>query len=247
MPRPGWRRSATRCRRWTPRAPRPRWRSPSARCPRTAAAILPGAVAAYRAAYPGARVTLKTGPNAHILEELRAGALDMVVGRLAAPDQIGGLTFLHLYSEEVRFVVRPGHPLLRSRPVALERIAAFPVVMPDPSAIIRTTVDRLLLRLGVTPPRDAIETVSHAFGRVFTRESDAVWIISEGVVAFDLREGTLAALPVPAAETQGAVGLTLRAEREARAGPRLFAEMVRRVAGGAAPHAGPDARSRPAR
>jgi len=82
----------------------------------------------------------------------------------------------------------------------------------------------------VTPPADTIETVSHAFGRVLTRQSDAVWIISHGVVALDLHEGILAALPVPASETRGAVGLTLRAETERRPGPRRFAETVRAVA-----------------
>jgi len=198
--------------------------------PTVAAAILPEAVARFRSAHPGAHVTVRTGPNAHILELLRGGTLDMVVGRLAAPEQIEGLSFQHLYSEEVRFVVRPGHPLLDLDRLDPRRIRDFPVVVPDPGAIIRATVDRLLVRLGVTPPADAVETVSHAFGRVFTRRSDAVWIISHGVVAFDLREGMLAALPVPTGETRGAVGLTLRAEPERRPGPRHFAETIRAVA-----------------
>jgi LysR family pca operon transcriptional activator len=40
------------------------------------------------------------------------------------------------------------------------------------------------------------------------RRSDAVWIISEGVVALDRDLGELEFLPIDTSETRGAVGLT---------------------------------------
>ena len=50
-----------------------------------------------------------------LLEQLRLGELDLVVGRLAAPEKMTGFFFEHLYSEQVLFVVRAGHPLLGER------------------------------------------------------------------------------------------------------------------------------------
>ena len=50
-----------------------------------------------------------------LLEQLRLGELDLVVGRLAAPEKMTGFFFEHLYSEQVLFVVRAGHPLLGAR------------------------------------------------------------------------------------------------------------------------------------
>ncbi len=78
--------------------------------------------------------------------------------------------------------------------------------------MIRNLVDRLLLAHGITQLRDEIETVSNAFGRAYIRRTDAIWIISEGVVAVDVAEGQLALLPVDTSETTGPVGLTTRTD-----------------------------------
>ena len=44
------------------------------------------------------------------------------------------------------------------------------------------------------------------------RQSDAIWLISQGVVAEDVTQDQLALLPVDATETLGPVGLTTRAD-----------------------------------
>lgn len=44
------------------------------------------------------------------------------------------------------------------------------------------------------------------------RSSDAIWIISAGVVAADIADGMLSALPVDTSETRGPVGLTMRTD-----------------------------------
>src|SRR5690606_29769189 len=102
----------------------------------------------------------------------------------------------HLYSEPVVMVVRPGHPLLAERRFALTMIERYQTLMPTPSSLIRRLVDRMLLTHGITELRDEVETVSDAFGRAYISQTDAVWIISEGVVANDVAEGKLALLPV---------------------------------------------------
>lgn len=67
-------------------------------------------------------------------------------------------------------------------------------------------MERLLITNGVGSLPTQIETVSDAFGRAFVRDSDAVWIISEGVAAHDVAEGKLVALPIDTSETTGPVG-----------------------------------------
>lgn len=182
--------------------------------PTVSARIMPAAVRSFLAASQGSRLKIVTGENAVLLDQLAAGELDLVVGRLAAPERMLGLTFEHLYSEQVLFVVRPGHPLLAAQPFDLSQLAGFTVLMPTASAIIRPFVDRFLIAHGLPDTQARIETVSDAFGRAFLRDSDAVWIISEGVVANDVAAGHLAVLPVDTAETRGAVGLTMRVDAE---------------------------------
>jgi LysR family pca operon transcriptional activator len=119
-------------------------------------------------------------------------------------------------------VVRPGHPLLEAKTFDLKEIGNYTVLMPTEDSIIRPYVDRLLIANGVASYGDRIETVSMPFGRSYARSSDAVWIISNGVVADDLADGLLVELPVDTSETMGPVGLTSRAD----APPGLAAQML---------------------
>lgn len=158
------------------------------------------------------RLEISTGDNDRLLEQLRTGELDLVVGRLAAPDKMTGLTFEHLYSEKVVFVVRPGHPLLAEKPLRMEALLAYPVIMPTRRSVIRHPVDQFLIARGLQALKGRIDTVSDSFGRAFVKRTDAIWIISEGVVQGDFTEMKLARLPIDTAETQGPVGLTMVAD-----------------------------------
>jgi LysR family pca operon transcriptional activator len=177
--------------------------------PTVSARILPPAV--MRLAETGqVRTRIVTGPNDYLLSLLRAGEVDLVIGRMAEPGDIAGLSFEHLYSEQVVFVVRKDHPLLGLKHFALSAVEPYQILMPPPGAVIRPAVERLLTAHGVSNLRDDIETVSNAFGRRYALMTDAVWIISQGVVADDVAEGRMVTLPVDTSETTGPVGLTMR-------------------------------------
>lgn len=198
--------------------------------PTVSAQILPKAVQRFTAGGLLARTRIVTGPNAYLLSLLRVGDVDLVIGRMADPDAIAGLAFEHLYSEQVVFAVRAGHPLLQANAFELPMIEAFQTLMPPPDSVIRPTVERMLIAHGVTGLRDEVETVSNAFGRSFTRLTDAVWIISGGVVAEDVAEGQLALLPVDTAETLGPVGLTTRAGTALSPSAQILVQAIRDVA-----------------
>ncbi|MEO6396035.1 MAG: LysR family transcriptional regulator, partial [Devosia sp.] len=87
--------------------------------PTVSAHILPVALQMLISRHGHARSRITTGPNNYLLSQLRAGELDMVVGRMAGPDEIAGLAFEYLYSEVVVFAVRPDHPLLRLKRFSL--------------------------------------------------------------------------------------------------------------------------------
>lgn len=200
--------------------------------PTVSARILPGAVAAFSADGQSAHTRIVTGPNAYLLSLLRTGDVDLVIGRMADPEAMLGFSFEHLYSERVVMVVRPGHPLLAERKFNLSMIEPYQTLMPTPDSVIRNLVDRMLLAHGVTDLRDEVETVSNAFGRSYVRQTDAVWMISEGVVAEDVADGQLALLPVDTSETTGPVGLTTRTDTTQSLAAAAFMQAVRDVAAG---------------
>ncbi|KRA53122.1 LysR family transcriptional regulator [Devosia sp. Root635] len=200
--------------------------------PTVSARILPGAVAGFTARSPGIHTRITTGPNDYLLTLLRTGDVDFVIGRMAEPDAMAGLSFEHLYSERVVMAVRPGHPLLGERHFNLTMIERHQTLMPTPSSLIRRLVDRMLLTHGITDLRDEVETVSDAFGRAYISQTDAVWIISEGVVANDVAEGQLALLPVDTSETTGPVGFTTRTDTAPSLAASSLIQSVRDVAAG---------------
>ncbi len=198
--------------------------------PTVSARIMPRAMHRFAEEGTWSRIKIVTGENAVLLEQLRVGELDLVVGRLAAPEKMAGFSFEHLYSEQVLFAVRAGHPALEVKQLGFTCLADYTVLMPTRTSIIRPFVERLLIANGVSRLENQIETVSDSFGRAFVRSSDAIWIISAGVVAVDIDDGLLAALPLDTSETKGPVGLTMRADAIATFPLSLAIQAIRRTA-----------------
>lgn len=198
--------------------------------PSVSARILPEAVRRFFLAEPGINNRIITGPNSYLLSLLRTGDVDLIIGRMAEPEAMLGLSFEHLYSERVVLAVRPDHPLLSARDFNLGMIEGYQRLMPTPGSVIRPLVQRMLLAYGIGPQSEEVETVSNAFGRAYVRRSDAVWFISEGVVADDVAEGYLRLLAVNMSETQGPVGFTTQAGTVPGLAVTAFMQTVRDVA-----------------
>ncbi|MDK8875030.1 pca operon transcription factor PcaQ [Paracoccus sp. SSJ] len=206
--------------------------------PSVLARLMPEVVAELQQTAPHLRLSIADGGHGHLMGLLRSDDLDVVIGRLGAPETMQGLSFTQLYLEDVAVVVRPGHPILSDPD--LRRIGDYPVIYPTETAAIHPFVERLLIAHGVLRPARRIETVSDAFGRVFTRQGEAVWFISAGVVAREIAEGRLVRLPLDTTLTQGPVGLMTRASQPETNAQLLFRQAVMRViADGFGPRPGP--------
>lgn len=175
--------------------------------PTAAGDLMPRATLLFAERMPGVTLTITTGPNWLLLAQLRDGAVDLVVGRLAGPSAMAGLVFEQLYMDAVTAVARAGHPLLAdpARP-----LTDFPLILPPAGAIIRPLVEQYFLGIGLEPPPAFAETVAHAVGRGLLLRSDAIWFISRGVVTEDLAAGTLAEIALNGVPMPGPVGLTQR-------------------------------------
>tara|TARA_B110000046_G_scaffold139257_1_gene145694 strand:- start:5777 stop:6628 length:852 start_codon:yes stop_codon:yes gene_type:complete len=200
--------------------------------PTVAARIIPRAVQTFKLDGVETVISLITGANGVLLGQLRIGELDLVVGRLAEPELMAGLSFIHLYSERVSFIVRKGHPLADKEFTDVSKITDYTVLLPDANSIIRPAAERFLIAHGVGAIKDRIETVSMAFGRAYTRQTDAVWIISKGVAAMDVSEGSLVELDIDTTDTQGPVGLTTRSDTAASPALQMFINAVQSAAQG---------------
>ncbi|KQQ89443.1 pca operon transcription factor PcaQ [Aureimonas sp. Leaf324] len=197
--------------------------------PTVSARLLPAAIRRYLAHDLGARPRIVTGPTAYLTAQLREGALDIVIGRMGEPETMTGLVFEHLYSELIVFAVRAGHPLA-GRTLRPETVLPFDVLLPPPGSVIRPTVDRLFAAANLPAPPRVVETVSLAFSRAYILATDAIWLISEGVVLEDLQRGVLDRLSVDTSRTQGPVGITMRAGDTPSPAAAILLQELRNVA-----------------
>lgn len=195
--------------------------------PSVAASIMPVIALELGEIAPDVQLEIVAGSHGSLIDQLRVGGLDLVIGRLGRPELMQGISFTQLYEEKVAFVVRPGHPLLADP--ELSRIGEWQVIYPPKDAAIHPLVERFLIAHGVGELPNRLDTVSGAFARVYVRKSDAVWIISAGVVANELQSGQLVELPFDTHVTRGPVGLMRRPQEIVSTQEQYFQIAVERA------------------
>ena len=144
------------------------------------------------------------------VKQVRDGTVDFAVGRLLMPEDLGGLSFEHLFAEPIIFLARADHPLAQAKNVTLSQIDAYRIVVPSSYAIIRREIEKFLIKNGMTDFTRLLETSSYEFARSYIRESDAVGCLSQSIVLPELQSGELVRLDIPVDDLLGAVGMTYR-------------------------------------
>jgi LysR family pca operon transcriptional activator len=199
--------------------------------PTVSALLMPGVVDRYLKEDLRNPLRISTGENRALLDQLRSGELDLVVGRMPPPENMLGLVFEPLYRDIVVFAVHRSHPLANKETVNGNDLLAWPMLLPTAQSIIGPFVKRLFIEQGLQEPAQVIETVSDSFGRAFTRQHAAIWIISRGVIATELSEGEFVALPINTQSTLGAVGLCTRASHSLDPAAEILGALIREEIG----------------
>ena len=195
--------------------------------PNVAASLAPQAVHRFKRHSAHTAVRVVAGDNARLLDQLRIGELDLVVGRLAQPEYMVGLTFEHLFSEPLTVVVRRRHPLTRVKRFKLTMITGFPCVMPFHGTIIRHEIDRFLLEQGIPQPSNLVETTSGDFGQTYVQQTDAIWFIPRGYMASSAAQKLLVELPIDSRSLEGPVGITVRSDTKMNSAVERMMEAIR--------------------
>jgi DNA-binding transcriptional LysR family regulator len=175
--------------------------------PTAASGLLAEAVAMLRTRRPQAGVTVRTGDNAVLLTWLKAGEIDLAVGRMSEPALMSGVTFELLYAETLVLVTRPGHPLANEPGVAPREVLDYPLIVPAAGTAPRHDADGYFTSHGVALPMGLTETQSASLSRALTLISDTIWVTPQHPVQLDLDRGWLRALSVPAAASVEPVGI----------------------------------------
>ncbi|RVW00880.1 LysR substrate-binding domain-containing protein [Rhodococcus spongiicola] len=199
--------------------------------PTVASVILPKAISRLQSTHKDMGVRVTTGSNAVLLTTLRAGELDLAVGRMAEPDALQDVTFELLYTESLALVVRPGHPLTAYAGTApMPAVLEYPMVVATAGTVPHHHTEVLLQRHGLSLPSGRIETLDITLARTLARDGDAVWFTPERAPQSDLDDGALVRLPQPTPGTAEPVGVFRRATPDSGTAVEEFAGILRELA-----------------
>jgi DNA-binding transcriptional LysR family regulator len=161
------------------------------------ARLLSTTLLALRKSAPGLAVQVEDGTRDVMLNALRRGEIDCVIGRLDA----GGVSDPDLHIEKliqlpIAIIVSPSHPLIQKRRLSWPDLVPYSWVLPPRGAPIRTAIDREFTDLGLAPPSPAIESTSFRLIEAVVAETDMVGVITYEASLGYARSGELAVLPV---------------------------------------------------
>lgn len=100
-------------------------------------------IAEFGRVHPGIDITIREEVAATLLEELAAGALDLVLALVEPADTAPGLTGRHLLHEELVVVAAPGHAFAARKRVPHAALAGTPLVAYGSGSALRHELDAL--------------------------------------------------------------------------------------------------------
>jgi DNA-binding transcriptional LysR family regulator len=196
--------------------------------PTVATALLPAALLRFKALHPRVGVKIHTDSNAGLLHAVKAGDLDLMVGRMAEPAMMQGVSFEYLYTESLLVVVRDGHPLVREGAApTLDAVLGYPLVIAGERTAPRHHTEAFFETHGFSVPDGAIETQSASVARLIVAGSDAVWIVPQRVAQSDIDAKALVQVEVPAPQGVEPIGILRRSTVSLNEATSALAQQLR--------------------
>ncbi|MBN3760810.1 LysR substrate-binding domain-containing protein [Burkholderia sp. Ac-20365] len=128
---------------------------------------------------PGTNVKVVEGTTASLLPELWQGHLDLIVGRLPAPDALRSFEERELLEEPVALVTGRQHPLARKKTLKWSDLLPYPWILPPVGSLLRDPLERALEAHGVPLTNNYIETLSLHVIRAHLQVSDCIAVMAD--------------------------------------------------------------------
>jgi len=178
--------------------------------PLAQAAILPEALVTVGERFPGAVLSVMDAPYPTLLNALRLGDIDVIVGALRNPAPASDVVEELLFFDRRLVVCRAGHPLTKRGHLDVSDLAPYDWIVPRKGTALRLLFDSVVASAIGERPRRMIETDSFVVLRGLLRLSDALAFVSRRRIKAERAEGEMAVLPVELRGCQRAIGLTTR-------------------------------------
>ena len=197
--------------------------------PLARARILPKAVAAFHHLHPDVEIKIAEGAHAELLEPLRDGDLDLLIGALRDTSPGDDVVQQQLFEDRPVVLGRTGHPLADGKS-DVERFSAYPWIISAPGTPLRTQLERMFTEAGIGPPHVPIECGSVITIRQILLESDFLTLLSTDQVAVELEAGWLTKICDVPIDLVRVIGITTRTSWVPTRKQQTFLELIAQIA-----------------
>jgi len=191
--------------------------------------ILPKAINELSRLQPDVMVNVIDGPYEDLLDRLRHGQIDVLMGALRDPAPVDDVVQEELLSDPLIIVGRTGHPLANKNKVSVNDLAKFPWVAPRSGAPTRTHFENVFKAENAAVPTRLVESSSLILILGLLLNSDRLTMISEHQVMNERAAGRLTKLAFEMAETARPIGMTIRKDWQPTATQSTLLNLLRQA------------------
>lgn len=199
--------------------------------PLSRARVLPEAVAAFHVEHPDARISITEGSFADLIDPLRDGDLDVIVGALRDPAPDKDVEQEPLFLDRPAIIGRSGHPLAGRTP-RLEQLAEYSWIASPQGTPLHARWRAMFEQAGLALPKVPIECGSVIAIRQILATSDFLAMLSPDQVGLELSTGLLSIIAEVPAGLSRMIGLTTRTGWRPTRVQAAFLEQLRRASTG---------------
>ena len=113
--------------------------------------IVPKAVKMLKEHHARVNVSITVDTSKTLLQQLRSGELDMMIGRIIGSEMSVELNFEPLRDEPHCLIARASHPLAQRQDISMDELSQQAWILPPMGSVLRDRLTALFLSQGITP------------------------------------------------------------------------------------------------
>ncbi|MBL4801105.1 MAG: LysR family transcriptional regulator [Emcibacter sp.] len=191
--------------------------------------ILPKAVTVFLSEYPDHNVKILDGPYEYLMNGLRSGDIDLLLGALRDPLLVGGVEQEFLLDDPLAIVARTDHPIFKTKKLTINTLAAYSWITPSEGRPLRARFEDLFEDLGQKSPKRIVECSSFIAMRGLLLESDSLALMSTHQLQYGMGEKLISILPFPVKDIFRKIAITTREEWNPTRPQERFVEILHQV------------------
>lgn len=191
--------------------------------------LLPEAVKRLKRDYPRVHVSITVDTSKLLIQRLRAGELDLAIGRILDTESAAVLNFEPLSDEPHSLIANAAHPLALQKNLQLADLVPYGWILPPSGSILRDRLTALFLSQGLDQPGEIVETLALPVIAKLLSDSDMVCALPTELVGPYLDAGLLTILPIELGVRMDLYGIVTRKHHRLSPGAQAMLETLRQV------------------